>query len=347
MDLHPNNVQVSNWPHRWAILLACATFPLIWVGGLVTTYDAGMAVPDWPTTYGDNLFLYPVSTWLAGPWDLFIEHGHRLLGSLVGLMTICFVITAWRCEPRRWMRWAVLAALALVIFQGLLGGQRVLLNSRQIARIHGIVGPTFFAYCVFLTAASSRWWRERRPVQGLGDYAISAWMILGLAFLQLVLGSQLRHVDTFTSAGTFSACVMFHVSTAVLVMGMGCATSISAGRQFRSAPAVRRVAVLLGSITVLQVLLGVATWIAKYGWPSVATRFGLEAAVVVQAQSMVQATIVTAHVATGALILGLSVLWVARVSRLSFAAHEVQVRSHTERSRNSGRQIEFVSGGLG
>ena len=64
--------------------LVCATFPLIWVGGLVTTYDAGMAVPDWPNTYGYNLFLYPWQTWIDGPWDLFIEHGHRLFGALVG-----------------------------------------------------------------------------------------------------------------------------------------------------------------------------------------------------------------------------------------------------------------------
>ena len=64
-----------------AVVLVCATFPLIWVGGLVTTYEAGMAVPDWPTTYGYNLFLYPWQTWICGPWDLFIEHGHRLLGA--------------------------------------------------------------------------------------------------------------------------------------------------------------------------------------------------------------------------------------------------------------------------
>src|SRR5437588_9980427 len=71
----------SPWPHRLAIALALVTFPLIWVGGLVTTYDAGMAVPDWPGTYGYNLLRYPWQTWLAGPWDLFIEHGHRLLGA--------------------------------------------------------------------------------------------------------------------------------------------------------------------------------------------------------------------------------------------------------------------------
>ena len=83
---------LSPWPHRWAVVLACATFPLVWVGGLVTTTDAGMAVPDWPSTFGYNMFLYPWQSWLAGPWDLFVEHGHRLLASSVGLMTIGLVI---------------------------------------------------------------------------------------------------------------------------------------------------------------------------------------------------------------------------------------------------------------
>ena len=110
------------WPWR----LCCATFPLIWVGGLVTTYDAGMAVPDWPSTYGYNLFLYPWTEWLAGPWDLFIEHGHRLLGAAVGLLThrassssSGAPIAGAGCALRR------LAALALVIVQGVLGGMRV------------------------------------------------------------------------------------------------------------------------------------------------------------------------------------------------------------------------------
>src|SRR5438105_1159735 len=86
----------SPWPHRLAVLLACATFPLLWVGGLVTSYDAGMAVPDWPTTFGYNPFLYPWATWIFGPWDLFIEHGHRLLGAVVGLLTIALAVALWR-----------------------------------------------------------------------------------------------------------------------------------------------------------------------------------------------------------------------------------------------------------
>src|SRR5262249_36289635 len=77
-DLHPSLSDRPNpWPHRWAVGLVCATFPLIWIGGLVTTYGAGMAVPDWPNTYGYNLWLYPAATWINGPWKLFVEHGHR------------------------------------------------------------------------------------------------------------------------------------------------------------------------------------------------------------------------------------------------------------------------------
>ena len=105
----------SPWPHRWAVALVCATFPLIWIGGLVTTYGAGMAVPDWPNTYGYNLFLYPWQTWLYGPSKLFIEHGHRLFGSLVGLVTIGFVISTWWCQSGALLRWLGAAALAGVL----------------------------------------------------------------------------------------------------------------------------------------------------------------------------------------------------------------------------------------
>ncbi len=102
----------SRWPHRVAVVLCCATFPLIWIGGLVTTHDAGMAVPDWPNTFGYNLFLYPYSEWFAAPWDLFIEHGHRLLAAAVGMLTIVLGdrgvasrTTVAGCAVRRCWRW--------------------------------------------------------------------------------------------------------------------------------------------------------------------------------------------------------------------------------------------------
>src|SRR3954469_10732934 len=125
MPVEPQS-RSSAWPHRLAVALALIIFPLIWVGGLVTTYDAGMAVPDWPGTYGYNLLRYPWQTWLAGPWDLFIEHGHRLLGAAAGLLAIALVAAVRLTDCRRWFVVSAWAALGLVIIQGLLGGARVL-----------------------------------------------------------------------------------------------------------------------------------------------------------------------------------------------------------------------------
>src|SRR5438105_3381944 len=155
----------SHWPHRLAVALALVTFPLIWVGGLVTTYDAGMAVPDWPGTYGYNLLRYPWQTWLAGPWDLFIEHGHRLLGAMAGLLSIALVAVVLLTDRRRWLVIASLGALALVIVQGVLGGARVLFDERLIALIHGCIGPLFFAYLGGLVVATSRWWESSNALE--------------------------------------------------------------------------------------------------------------------------------------------------------------------------------------
>ena len=102
MSLSATTGRMNRWSRRLALLLTVLTFPLIWVGGLVTTTDAGMAVPDWPNTYGYNMLLYPWESWLLGPWDLFIEHGHRLLGALVGMVTIALMLSLIHIsEPTR------------------------------------------------------------------------------------------------------------------------------------------------------------------------------------------------------------------------------------------------------
>src|SRR3954454_2749944 len=112
------------WLHRIALATAMATFPLIFMGGLVTSHGAGMSVPDWPNSYGYNMFTFPPSKWIGG---IFYEHTHRLMGTIVGMLSIALTIAAWRSESRRWVRWLCGSGLGAVIFQGVLGGLRVLM----------------------------------------------------------------------------------------------------------------------------------------------------------------------------------------------------------------------------
>src|SRR5713101_4422224 len=125
MVLEPDSPTVkrsSRWPHRLAVVTAAATLLLIFVGGLVTNTGSALAVPDWPTTFGYNMFLYPWSRMAGG---IFYEHSHRLIGSAVGLLTIALAVWLWVTETRRWVRGLGLLAVAAVIAQGVLGGLRV------------------------------------------------------------------------------------------------------------------------------------------------------------------------------------------------------------------------------
>ena len=315
-----------------AVALVCTTFPLIWVGGLVTTYDAGMAVPDWPSTYGYNLFLYPWQTWLAGPFDLFIEHGHRLLGALVGLMAISTLVALKRYDDRRWVIGVAVGVLGLVVLQGLLGGLRVLRDSRQIAQIHGIVGPTFFVSTIFLAAVTSRWWSSvgrgqpdhraaRTPSLPADDVVfvdsvrMAAWFATGLAFAQLVLGSQLRHVDEFSTHQLFGAALTMHIAVAVVLLVHGVVLSLRVALQ-RKRTLLTAPGIALGVLVVSQVVLGTSTWIVRYGWPAMFRPFLGERNITVQAEGLLQGLVATSHVAVGALILGVSFLLAVRCTRV-------------------------------
>lgn len=302
-----------------ALALAGATFPLIWVGGLVTTYDAGMAVPDWPTTYGYNLFLYPWQTWLFGPWDLFIEHGHRLLGAMVGLVTIALVVVLYRCERRAWVRRLGLAALALVLLQGWLGGMRVRLDARLLAQIHGCVGPAFFALAAALAAFTSPRWRAAATSSLLADRRVArlASITTALAYLQLLLGSQVRHISLRSDMTMFRAAVLLHLFMAAMVVlhaflllirvrGSGYADAWLTWPTWR-----------LAALVVAQIGLGCGTWVLKYGWPAWLSDYPWAAGYVVTRESLLQASITTAHVAIGSLILVTSLTVALRSWRLS------------------------------
>ncbi len=305
------------------MLLVCATFPLIWVGGLVTTYDAGMAVPDWPETYGYNLFLYPISTWLSGPWDLFIEHGHRLLGSFVGLLTIGLVVATCWCDSRIWVRWLSVGCLALVLVQGGLGGARVLMDEMTLARIHGCVGPLFFISCVAAAVVTSRYWHQALPVEPVKMERAEKFQRLALvttvvAFLQLVIGAHLRHLPAHWSFNLFRVLVGAHLLVAGILLGHVTWLAYQCGRdtKLRASSLLRRPSLLLAALVLLQIALGVGTWIVKYAWPTWLPEWAFFNSYTVQAESMTQAGIVTAHVAVGSLILAMAMVLSLRSMRL-------------------------------
>ena len=148
------------WLHRYACLLVVATLILVAAGGMVTSTNSGLSVPDWPTTYGYQMFSFPFSGMVGG---IFYEHGHRLIASAVGLLTIGLVIFLWRIEARAWVRRLGYLALAAVIVQGTLGGLTVLFFLPDAISIsHAGLAQIFFALTISIALVTSEGWR--RPI---------------------------------------------------------------------------------------------------------------------------------------------------------------------------------------
>lgn len=345
MSLSSAKPEHPAWPHRWAWLLACATFPLVWWGGVVTVTGSGMAFPDWLTSDGVFMPLYP---WLSSTGDKFIEHGHRLLGMAAGMLTIALLVSVWLAEPRRWVRWLSVGLLAGVVLQGILGGLRVTIderspeNARVLAIVHGCTGPFFFAACAAMVAVTSRRWREvspailagnapdspsrdepdrgRRPRMGRqyspasGGILRLATLTAVLAYLQLVVGAIVRHSPLMLGDGAaalFQIAVYFHVLLAVAVTVH---VLLLAHKCFwrRIGPAS---AAGLGLLAVAQLLLGVATWMVKYGMPAWAAKWIGETGHFNRASDAASAAIISGHGAVGSLIVALSVVLALQVGR--------------------------------
>ena len=182
------------WLHRYAKLVSAATVLLIVAGGLVTSTGSGLAVPDWPTSYGWNMFTFPMKHMVGG---IFYEHGHRLIASGVGFLTIILAFWIWKAEPRRWMRVIGFTALAAVCVQGLLGGITVLyFLPTPVSTAHAGLAQIFFCLTVAIALFTSKGWTQPtyEPVDDR-MLRLVATTTTAFIYLQIIVGATMRHSD--------------------------------------------------------------------------------------------------------------------------------------------------------
>jgi len=183
--------------HLIALFTAAATFPLIFLGGLVTSHQAGLSVPDWPNSWGYNMFLFPPRLWIGG---ILYEHTHRLMGSVVGLLSIALVLAAWKLEKRLWVRWLATCVLGAVIIQGVLGGLRVVLVKLDLAIVHACFAQVVFCLTALIALVTSRWWLEAPSLRSSSDEVRAGRRLVAISitcliviFGQLIVGATMRH----------------------------------------------------------------------------------------------------------------------------------------------------------
>jgi cytochrome c oxidase assembly protein subunit 15 len=294
--------------HRYTQFVAAATILLIAAGGMVTSTDSGLSVPDWPNTYGQFMFSFPLEKMVGG---IMYEHGHRMIASTVGFLTLVLAVWTWMAEPRRWVRWVAVSALGVVIVQGILGGLTVLyLLPAPISVGHAGLAQVFFCLTISLALFTSRGWTAAAsPVDDpvLRRVALATSLVI---YAQIILGATMRHIEAGMAIPDFplafghlvppvwNAGVAVHFAHRV---GAGVATLAilaTAGhvwRHHRSRPELVRPAAVLILLVLVQVTLG-----AFVVW------------------SGLQPVINTAHVVNGALVLGASLVLTLRSYRARF-----------------------------
>ena len=302
------------WLSRFAILVVIATLGLILLGSMVTSLGAGLAVPDWPTTFGYNLFAFPFSRW-SGP--VFWEHSHRVAASLVGVLTLVLAVWAWRLEPCGWVRRLALGAAALVIAQGILGGLRITQLSLGLAIVHGCTAQAFLCVLALLALAIAPSWKVPLGSQAAREQVRSwkpwAWMLTGAVYVQLLLGAAMRHlgaglaIPTFplTPEGTLipqvhNALVDLHLTHrmwALVVTGLALIVVTKIFTSLRAERRLLRPAVWLIVLLAMQISLGASIiWLKRPPLPT------------------------SLHVLAGAAILMISFILAVRGSRFSSLA---------------------------
>lgn len=295
--------------HRFAIVLSSCIFLLILAGALVTSEDAGLSVPDWPTSFGS---IYKIPPMVGG---VKFEHTHRMIAEGVGLLTILFCIAAFRVDRRKWLRGLSLAAIGTVILQGVLGGLTVLFFLPwYISSAHAGVAQTFFAIAVLMALYTGQNWTESVPlnISDEGTPSTRSLTLLSLCavYLQLFFGAGFRHSGIS---------ILPHLVNAVLTSGILTWTAVRVLSRYGRIAELRRPAAAIIALLLFQLGFGFAAYLTRVVWGKNAAQ---------PLPSMVSTTV--AHVAIGALLLA------------SCFVLEEQVRRHLVRGPAALREASVV-----
>jgi len=285
--LNNSHIRENPWIGRIAQTTVGATFFLLILGGIVSSKGVGMAVPDWPTTFGYNMFTYPLSKMVGG---IFYEHSHRLIGSLVGFLTIGLTMAILWKDNRKWLKVLSVVALFAVIAQGIMGGMRVVEISKSFAVAHGAFAHAFFALVVSIAFFLSNFW-ERIPSDNnimeasrLRRFSIITTTVI---YLQLIAGAVYRHTGSW---------FWIHMLLALIVTTIIFLLMDSVNKKVGRVTFLRRIAITLGALIVLQLFSGLGAYMTKLISPDPLTA------------SAIVVTITLIHVLSGALIFSFSVL---------------------------------------
>jgi cytochrome c oxidase assembly protein subunit 15 len=290
---------MSRGVHRFAVLVACATFFLILAGASVTSHDAGLATSDWPLSNGQ---VFPK---MVG--NLFWEHGHRMVATGVGMLTIVLAVYLQLSERRTWVKRLGWIALAGVIVQGLLGGLTVKMNlPLAVSTAHATLAQLFFLITVSLAVFTSRSWMT--PASSVADgegVSIRALCIAALAVIltQLVLGATLRHSATWDQ-DLPTGLLLAHIGGAIVVTLVLGATLTTVVLRHRTEKYLTRPALMVAALLLVQLLLGLAAYIARTASPYDPQPL----------KPMVAVTV--SHVACGALVFATTIVLTLRVFRI-------------------------------
>ena len=303
-----------DWQFSFFAVSSILVFLMLVTGGLVTGLEAGLAVPDWPNSYGHNMLLYPLTEMISNDNEgVFFEHAHRLTGMFVGLTSLIMLVCSWKWSSSKLIRIVATLIFILVCIQGLLGGLRVtgfltmtqdravLTPNVWIGVVHGVVGQLIFAICICLTALWSAGWNQTAKICQKKDSKIAMMLCLAMV-LQLVLGALYRHMIGDELLAPKATHVLFtHIVMAVAVFVLAIVLGIRLmGRNVRL---LKKIGMCLHLLVMIQLLLGGGALIV------ILVNKG-------ESVPLYEVLVTTAHQANGALLLGASFLGYIWTKRL-------------------------------